>query len=301
MSETLAKVLVMLVMIAGSFLAMFHAFNLVKPEGLWRWLIRKKKKSPLKEKLLRGPGETLRTEEFNTAILFAVQAVLFIFIAYLIGILFVNLKLKGPIPVWHIFLIGAYFCLFIFYMRLLPGYARSLVSTRLGLDGEIATAQELNQLMLSRFFVYHDFPADNFNIDHVVIGPTGVYAVETKTRSKSIKKERNAHKVSFDGKYLIFPDYKNQDFIIQAKNQAKWLSDFLNKSVGKPIKVTPVLALPGWMVDRHTQDTSLYVINPKECAKIIPGRPIILDEQTIQQVKYQVEERCRTLNLFEPI
>lgn len=294
--------MIMTVMLGGSFLTIYHAFNLVRPEGLWRWFIKKKKKSPLKEKLLRGPGETLRMEEFNTALLLVLQAFLFIFFAYIIGYLFINLQEKGVIPVWHISLIGAYICLFIFFMWKLPKYARSLASTRLGLDGEIATAQELNQLMHNKYFVYHDFPAaDNFNIDHIVIGPTGVYAVETKTRSKSIKKGVDSYKVSFDGRYLNFPGHKNEEFIIQAKNQAKWLADFLLKSVGKSIKVTPVLAIPGWMVDRHSQDASVLVVNPKECIKIIPGRPFVLDEQTIQQVKYQVEERCRTLNLFEPI
>ena len=28
--------------------------------------------------------------------------------------------------------------------------------------------------------VYHDIQADQFNIDHVVVGPSGVFAVETK-------------------------------------------------------------------------------------------------------------------------
>ena len=31
--------------------------------------------------------------------------------------------------------------------------------------------------------VLHDVPADSFNIDHVVVGLTGLFAVETKTHS----------------------------------------------------------------------------------------------------------------------
>ncbi len=300
MGEGFAKLLIMTVMLVGSFLAMYHSFNVVKPEGLWRWLIKKKKKSPLREKLLRGPGETLRTEEFNTALSLALQAFIFILLTYIFGFLFINLQEKDAIPLWHIFLIGGYISMFIFYMWKLPKYARSLVSTRLGLDGEIATAQELNQLMLKKYFVYHDFPADNFNIDHIVIGATGVYAVETKTKSKSLTKIGNNYKVSFDGRCLNFPDYKNEEFIIQAKDRAKWLSVFLLKSVGKPIEVIPVLALPGWMVNRDSEDYDVLVINPKECIKKMLRRPSILDEQTIQQVKYQVEERCRTIDLFDP-
>ena len=51
---------------------------------------------------------------------------------------------------------------------------------RLGYEGEIAVGQELNQLMLQGKHVYHDFPADKFNIDHIVVGRSGIFAVETK-------------------------------------------------------------------------------------------------------------------------
>lgn len=57
-------------------------------------------------------------------------------------------------------------------------------SYQLGYEGEIAVGQELNQLMLDGYRVYHDFPGDKFNIDHIVVGPPGVFAVETKARSK---------------------------------------------------------------------------------------------------------------------
>jgi len=34
--------------------------------------------------------------------------------------------------------------------------------------------------MLDGYHVYHDFPAERFNIDHVVVGPAGAFAIETK-------------------------------------------------------------------------------------------------------------------------
>ena len=51
-----------------------------------------------------------------------------------------------------------------------------------GFDAELAVGQELDQLMLSGARVFHDFPAENFNIDHIVISTSGVFAVETKGR-----------------------------------------------------------------------------------------------------------------------
>lgn len=59
--------------------------------------------------------------------------------------------------------------------------------------------------------------------------------------------------------------------------------------------VNAVLALPGWMVERQMNDGNIMVINPKEIIKYVTAKEIILDEQTIQQIKYQVEQRCRTV------
>jgi len=63
---------------------------------------------------------------------------------------------------------------------------RRVDQLRLGYEGEMAVGQELNQLMSEGYRIYHDFPADGFNVDHVVIGPTGVFAVETKARRKPV-------------------------------------------------------------------------------------------------------------------
>src|SRR5688572_1213217 len=62
--------------------------------------------------------------------------------------------------------------------------ARELWDSRLGFTGERVVGEELNQFLASGFRVFHDVPFDNFNIDHVLVGPPGVYAVETKARRK---------------------------------------------------------------------------------------------------------------------
>ncbi len=78
---------------------------------------------------------------------------------------------------------------------------------RLGYEGEIAVGQELNQLMRDGFYVYHDFFVDKFNIDHIVVGPSGVFAVETKARSKPTSDSPVPdYKVKYNGKCLQFPN-----------------------------------------------------------------------------------------------
>jgi hypothetical protein len=70
---------------------------------------------------------------------------------------------------------------------------------RLGYECELAVGQELDLLMMNGWQVFHDLPADGFNIDHVVVGSGGVFAVETKGRSKSLSGDDG--KKSFRVKY----------------------------------------------------------------------------------------------------
>jgi len=53
-----------------------------------------------------------------------------------------------------------------------------------GYDAELSVGQELNQLMRQGAVVFHDLPADGFNIDHVLISALGVFAIETKEYTK---------------------------------------------------------------------------------------------------------------------
>jgi hypothetical protein len=54
----------------------------------------------------------------------------------------------------------------------------------LALTGERAVGQFLEEkLRPLGYHILNDLPGDGFNLDHVIIGPTGIYCVETKTRS----------------------------------------------------------------------------------------------------------------------
>ena len=116
---------------------------------------------------------------------------------------------------------------------------------RLGYDCELAVGQELNNRMKDGFQVFHDFPAEGFNIDHILVGATGVFAVETKGRAKSRVAEKENWKVVFDGKKLTFPNWTETKPIEQAKTQAHWLSLWLSKVTGASCKVNPVLVIAG--------------------------------------------------------
>jgi len=55
---------------------------------------------------------------------------------------------------------------------------------RLGWEGELAVGEQLNGLYAQGYDVFHDLDGGGFNIDHVAVGPAGVFAIETKARVK---------------------------------------------------------------------------------------------------------------------
>ena len=63
--------------------------------------------------------------------------------------------------------------------------------------------------MLDGNQAYHDFPAEKFNIDHVVVGSKGIFAVEIKGRAKPDKNGGTEDAtVIHDGQFLKFPVWK---------------------------------------------------------------------------------------------
>lgn len=133
---------------------------------------------------------------------------------------------------------------------------------RQGLEAELATAQCLTPLIGEGCYVLHDIPADKFNIDHVVISPHAVFAVESKSRMKPEQGGKENARVRYDGKTLRFPEHVETKPLDQAKGQARWLQKALTDALGEPVKVVPVLSLPGWFVEGRGGREDVVVCNP---------------------------------------
>lgn len=258
---------------------------------------KKGRRTPLTGKLLRNAGESLRNDlEVNLdklesaifkALLVSVPPGALLFVFGLLG--------DNKVLLWQLVL-GVILYLYLIYwsIKSIQSLLKERYALYLGLDAEIAVGQELNQLMLSGCRVFHDFPAEGFNIDHVVVGPGGVYAVETKGRAKPDKGRGAADaKVSYDGEKLNFPDWQETKPLDQAKRQAVWLSKWLSSATGSSIITKPALALPGWFVER-TSSGDVTVFNGKNSKFLArPSTPTSLNDQQIQQISHQLEQRCR--------
>lgn len=165
---------------------------------------------------------------------------------------------------------------------------------RLGLLGEQAVAEQLQTLSAHGYLVFHDIPGDGkWNIDHAVVGPAGVFAIETKCRAKrSSTNGLRDQDAIFDGDMIQFPWCKDRKSVEQARRNAKWLAGRLAEATGEKVTVQGIVALPGWWVTLKAK-SDVKVLSGKQVSGFIAGEPPILPAKLIQQIAYQLEQRCR--------
>ncbi len=263
---------------------------------------RRKEKPPLEFKLLRGPGESLRRRmnQFNEDALpqmfAAAMAPVLTAFAMIILLAWASPQLRllpgllvvGSVTVPVLFLAGRW------ALRKFLRYRND----RLGYLGERAVGEALAPLTASGYRVFHDLPAEaggkKFNVDHVVVGPTGLFAIETKTRRKGRARAGfEAHKVAYDGHQLIWPWAEDSFGLQNAEARARWLSEWLCKMTGLKLAAKPVLVLPGWyVVSKGTGPVT--VLNHKQLhGSIMRDSREALAPEEINLIARQLEERCR--------
>jgi hypothetical protein len=260
---------------------------------------RAQRRSPIGIDLLRPAGHTIREqlEEASTDLIWDILVLsvipLLLLATYLAQVQVQSLGRASHVG-W-IYLAAAIACI-AWMIRKLVKAGERLDHLRAGFDAELAVGQELDQLMRTGAAVYHDFPADGFNIDHIVISSHGVFAVETKGYTKpGDMSGKEAARVTFDGKALKFPTWTTSEPIEQADRQAQWLSKWASSATGEKVLAWPVVALPGWFVER-TGRSIVRVYSGRALGSLLnSGSGLSIAPQALQRIAHQVELRCRTV------
>ena len=259
------------------------------------------RKLPFQCDALRPPGETLRSKVEDLQLDLAADFTMILVVP--VGVYAIHIEQKAAgVGAGSATSVVLTLTMVVWLTWRIVQRLRRVTRIRIGYAGEVVVGEALNQLMLEGYRVFHDVPGDKaFNVDHVVVGPAGVFAVETKTRTKKERRGRTAdYKVTFDGKALSFEGdngRRDRDFLDQSQRNAKWLSHWLTKSTGDAVAAKAVLVLPGWYVVRTGRGDAL-VMNHKE-VKTLPSarntRPLERDQ--IERIVHQLDQRCRNVEL----
>lgn len=115
-----------------------------------------------------------------------------------------------------------------------PAWRRSSVAER-------RTEAQLSKLERSGYRTLHAraIPGSEAQIDHLVIGPTGVYAVDSEKWDKRLPVRVQMGKKLFHGPFDMKPR------LTEARWEATQASELISKAYGREVTVVPSLAIYG--------------------------------------------------------
>jgi hypothetical protein len=214
-------------------------------------------KSPVPDPSLPHAGQSLQLkmiERLNAGLLIPVIVAVFLGLLSLVESLHRIIR-KWPSP-WvfnSLFFVSVVFCIWRYWAT-----TKEIRQLHQGMRGERIVGQMLEDLRPLGCKVYHDICEDGFNIDHVIIGPYGVFSVETKAPSKP---EGNAV-VTFDGETVTVGGYEpDRDPIVQARASASRVRKILRETSGVEPRVTPVVLYVNWFVENYVRNADVIVMN----------------------------------------
>ena len=161
----------------------------------------------------------------------------------------------------------------------------------LGEKGERRVSEVLRTLRDRNYVTFDDLLLEKVNVDHVVVGPGGVFAVETKTFSifGNVSAGINA-----SGVLQLGGNPALKDPLKQARASAAMVSAELKRWMHRDIWVTPVVVLPGWRIDPPKVETGVVVLNEVTIAEFFKTRPEKLNTSEIRDICSHLDRSART-------
>lgn len=158
-----------------------------------------------------------------------------------------------------------------------------------GERGELHVADVLDDLRSDGYRPIHDIVGKNFNIDHVLVGPGGVFAIETKFRS-------GAGKITFQNGEGLFVDghLEEKDCLKQARGNALAVSNLIKENCDRREWVTPLVIFVGeWQVKDDWRDTDTRVLTPDRLPRYIRNQQPRLRKSEIDLIASHLQRSAR--------
>lgn len=160
---------------------------------------------------------------------------------------------------------------------------------RIGAQGEQAVADQLGRLGPS-WRILHAVPVGGHgaDIDHVVIGPGGVFTVNAKN---------HPHKSIWVGGDTILVNGQQVPYVRNSRYEAHRAGRLLTEQAGFPVHSTGIIAIVGahngYTVKKQPEDGVVVVVQRKRISQFLQARPSHLTIREIDTI-YNVARRSTT-------
>lgn len=155
------------------------------------------------------------------------------------------------------------------------------VSYRAGVAGEQRTAGVLAGLEREGYKVLHSVPlSPRKDVDHLIIGPTGIHAVNTKSSSYEVTAKDDA----------VYADGYRQKWIDSITRDAGLAGEYLARAARMELEVQPLVTV--WSSIGVTSSSPHLVAGGELCAVITGSEPVF--PAAWAEVVYNVARRSDT-------
>jgi len=158
-----------------------------------------------------------------------------------------------------------------------------------GERGEIKVAEVLDELRSLGYRPFHGLSYVSYDIDHVVVGPAGVFVIETKFRS-------GYGEIEFrNGEGLFVGGRKEQnDPVKQARSNACDLNRLLKEYCEKYFWVTPLVVFVGdWKIKDRWQTTDARVFTTDRLLEYFEDQQPTLTRSEIDLVASHLDRSAK--------
>jgi hypothetical protein len=158
---------------------------------------------------------------------------------------------------------------------------------RQGAEGEQATARALRRLVSDGWTLVHDVEIGHGNLDHILVGPPGVFLLETKKLHGAMTVERGVLSVRWredptDG-------YDNVQLAPRMRARAAELSAAPRSQGIDRVWVQPTVVLWGAFEQRSIQSDGVAWIDGRALAAVLLARPTALTPDRIREATSALE------------
>lgn len=154
-------------------------------------------------------------------------------------------------------------------------------SWRVGADGEESVGARLEKLRTDGWQLLHSVPVGkrDSDIDHVLIGPGGVFTLNTKTHPKAN---------IWVGRTTVMVNGHKQPYLRNSRFEADRAAKLLSHAVGRTVDVTPALVfltdtfLPNVTIKDRPED--VLILDRLDIPRYFRRRPAVLTPSEVEQL-----------------
>jgi hypothetical protein len=177
---------------------------------------------------------------------------------------------------------GALMAIFIALRESPPGWVDQWLT---GAQGEQWTDEQLRRLERRGWIILRDLQRTGYNVDHVAIGPAGVFVIDSKNLDGQVTCSGDELRLRRPGAPVDSrPAYSSTEAARHVRGQAAELNEQLRSRAGRSLWVTGVVALWADLEPASSSGNRMHFVRGDSLTDWLQAQPRRLDPEQVQAI-----------------